>query len=488
MIFDKNFFEPVFELAPDATLIVDAEGKIQKVNEQTRRLFQYKKGELIGKSVEILIPKRFVAHHGDNVKGYIHNPVARKMGSGMDLFAIDKLGKEFPVDISLNYLEFGDQKLVLLSVRDISIAKEIQNKLAQSEKRLNEAQELSNIGSWELDIENNVLYWSDQVYRILEIEKSEHPASNEFFFSFVHPDDREELEITYKNHLIHHLPYDIVHRFQLPNNKIKYVRERAETFFDEFGKPYRTFGTVTDITDIKEIEYDLRQSIHKVESSNKELEQFTFIASHDLQEPLKTLTSFVELLVNDPSVKNNKDLHDYSRFIKEASSRMENLVRGLLEYARISKNFSREEVNCGLLIHEVLSSLEALITDTSARVMVSEMPTIRANPLLLAQLFQHLVSNAIKYRRADMIPEIHIQATKVKSEWLFEFADNGIGISEEYYHKIFIIFQRLHNRSEYEGTGIGLSHCKKIVEMHGGKIWVESEENKGSTFYFTLPE
>jgi len=232
---------------------------------------------------------------------------------------------------------------------------------------------------------------------------------------------------------------------------------------------------------------DIEKQKEKLADSNKELEQFAYVASHDLQEPLRTIISYLQLLEKRFKNKINAEADEFIAFAVDGAKRMHILINDLLAYSRISTNkLDFEKVDCALIIEIVLDNLQNTIQINGAKIFFdTELPIVMADKVQLIQLFQNLIDNAIKYR-GKQAPEIRIAAKRKDQGWLFSLTDNGIGIAKEYAQRIFVIFQRLHTRDKYEGTGIGLAVCKKIVEHHGGKIWVESELGKGSTFYFTF--
>jgi light-regulated signal transduction histidine kinase (bacteriophytochrome) len=213
------------------------------------------------------------------------------------------------------------------------------------------------------------------------------------------------------------------------------------------------------------------------------------VASHDLQEPLRTISGFVERLNKQYKGKLDQTADTYINYTLQASDRMKVLIKDLLDYSRLGREKETQPVDCNRVLAEVLADLDKVIKENNTRISTVPLPVINnALPTEIKLLFQNLVTNSIKFRKPGVRPEIDIDAVRENGHWLFSFRDNGIGIEKQYVDRIFIIFQRLHNRSEYEGSGIGLAHCKKIVELHGGRIWVESLPAKGSTFFFTIPD
>jgi signal transduction histidine kinase len=221
---------------------------------------------------------------------------------------------------------------------------------------------------------------------------------------------------------------------------------------------------------------------------NKELEQFVYVASHDLQEPLRTTTSFVGLLQRQYGGKLDDKADKYLTFIIQSSERMKVLIRDLLEYSRIGRTRELSRFDCNEVIREVVADLNVAIKERKAEVRFQDLPVIDAYPTEIKQLFQNLVSNALKFQKPGVQPLVVISGARKKDAWEFVCQDNGIGIDAEHQERIFVIFQRLHTRNEYEGSGIGLANCKKIVELHGGNLWVESTPGQGSAFYFTIPD
>ncbi len=219
---------------------------------------------------------------------------------------------------------------------------------------------------------------------------------------------------------------------------------------------------------------------------NLEKEQFVYIVSHDLQEPLRTISNYAGLFNNRYKGKLDSEADRFLDTIIRATGRMQMLIKDLLDYSRIEKDKAKTKIDCNELIKEVLNDIEISVTESKAHICAENLPVLNGYLSGIKSLFQNLISNAIKYRKAGTDPIINITAESKEKEWLFAISDNGIGIDVAFYDKLFIIFQRLHNKNEFSGTGIGLAQCKKIVGLHGGTIWLESLIDKGSTFYFTI--
>ena len=237
----------------------------------------------------------------------------------------------------------------------------------------------------------------------------------------------------------------------------------------------------------RETEKILARQAQELARSNAELEQFAYIASHDLQEPLRMVKSYLQLIERRYKGQLDEDVDDFINFAIDGADRMRILISDLLRYSRVTtQNNPLEPLACSAILDQVRVNLKVAIEESGAVVTHDELPTVMADETQLTLLLQNLISNAIKFRKNGISPEIHMSAEHTNSEWIFSVRDNGIGIAPEYAERIFMIFKRLHSGEEYEGTGIGLAMCKKIVERYGGRIWVESEPGEGSTFYFTI--
>ncbi|HMR65489.1 MAG TPA: PAS domain S-box protein [Anaerolineae bacterium] len=255
----------------------------------------------------------------------------------------------------------------------------------------------------------------------------------------------------------------------------------VDPLYDAAGRWLGVSTSAYDITELKRVETELRRS-------NAELEQFAYVASHDLQEPLRAVAGMVQLLSQRYKGQLDDRADEYITHAVEASGRMQNLINDLLDYSRVDR-FGRpfEPTAVEKSLQTVLANLQMAIQDSQAQISHDSLPTVMADPSQLGRVLQNLIGNALKFR-GEAAPHIHVGATKEAQAWRFSVSDNGIGIEPQYFERIFLVFQRLHTRREYPGTGIGLSLCKKIIERHGGRIWVESQPGQGATFYFTIPK
>jgi PAS domain S-box-containing protein len=280
-----------------------------------------------------------------------------------------------------------------------------------------------------------------------------------------------------------------------PTTEIRIVRgDGSVVIFEGRGRRILYKGkpavqvVLRDVTERKRAEQQLREYAENLKRSNEDLELFAYIATHDLQEPIRGIVAYSELLLNQCKEERTPNTEKYLKIIENSGLRMNTLVSDLREYSRVrSQARSPEPVDAGTILSDALNNLQLLIKEARASITHEQLPVVLADAVQITQVFQNIINNAIKFRRAGVAPVVHISIAPRDGMWQFAIQDNGIGIPEEYHDKIFVLFERLHGRDAYPGTGLGLALSKRIIERHGGRIWVKSELGKGSTFYFTLP-
>jgi PAS domain S-box-containing protein len=373
--------------------------------------------------------------------------------------------------------------------RDITETKKANEELQRIQFRL--ATLLSNLPDVVLyETGGGKEFISENVMELLGYPASRFMKNRNFFNTIMHPGDMKIMEAKTKAWIEAGRPGVLNTEFRCRRADGTYIWLEDHMISVKSDKEKETdsmAGVLINVTEHKSIEEKLKQLADKLSSSNRELEQFAYVASHDLQEPLRMVASYIQLLQKRYKGKLDSDADEFIDYAVDGVVRMKTLINDLLIYSRVNtQELPLEPVDCNKVIEQIKHNLSTSISECGAKIVSETLPTVYANSLQLTQLFQNLISNAIKFKR-DVQPVVEITSKKTADEWLFSVSDNGIGIESEYADKIFIIFQRLHNFNEYPGTGIGLAICKKIVEKLGGHIWVESEVGKGSTFNFTIP-
>jgi len=466
-------FRAAVESAPNGMVMIDRGGKIILVNREIERLFGYDRAELLGQSIERLVPTRLRDGHPAFRTAFFDHPQTRTMGAGRELFGRRKDGVEFPVEIGLNPIETEEGLFVLASVVDISARK-------RAEARFRAAVESAPNGMVMIDRAGKIILVNREIERLFGYTREEllgqaierlvphrlrerHPGLRTTFFE--HPQARA----------------------MGAGRDLFGVRKDGVEFAVEIGlNPIETdeglfvLASVVDISARKRAEEELRRS-------NAELERFAYVASHDLQEPLRMVGNYVQLLGKRYKGKLDADADEFIGFALDGAVRMQRLIEDLLAYSRVSSRGAElTPTDAGEVLERALANLKLAIEDANAVVTRDRLPVVPADQSQLEHVFLNLIGNALKFRGSER-PKVRVTAAQRDGDWLFSVRDNGIGIEAQYFDRIFVIFQRLHGRDEYPGTGIGLAITKRIIERHGGQVWVESQPGKGSTFFFTLP-
>jgi PAS domain S-box-containing protein len=474
-------FRLAVESAPNAVLMVDPQGQMVLVNSQTEKLFGYRREELIGRKVEKLVPARFRGGHEQFRSDFFTELEARPMGAGRELYGLRKDGSEFPIEIGLNPIRTDEGVLVLSAIVDISERKRSEDVQAQL-AAIVASSDVAIIGK---RLDGVIVNWNAGAEKLYGYSAEEAVGQP---ISFIAPPDRQDeimnlLAQLKEGESIQSLETTRVTKDGRPIS----VSLNLSPIMDKYGKIVGAATIANDITARKQSEERLRRQAEELRHSNEELEQFAYVASHDLQEPLRMVSSYVQLLARRYQGRLDSDADEFIGFAVEGANRMKVLINDLLAFSRVgtrSKEFG--PVPLDKIFDEVVRNLELAVEESSAVISRDSLPRVLADEVQMAQLFQNLIGNAIKFR-GEAPPRVHVGARSQDDHWLLFVRDNGIGLDPKFAERIFVIFQRLHNRAEYPGTGIGLAICRKIVERHGGRIWVESQPGAGATFLFTLP-
>jgi PAS domain S-box-containing protein len=333
---------------------------------------------------------------------------------------------------------------------------------------------------WTAQADGSVDYYNERWYQFTGFGRDAFGDAS--WERILHPEDLRRTREAWYAAVSSGEPYNIECRFfDQRENRWRWFMSRALPVRDTAGAIVKWFGTSTDIDDQKQVEDQLRRA-------NQDLEQFAFSASHDLQEPLRSIKIYSELLMKRHAHKLDGEALKFMGFLRSGATRMEALVRDLLAYTHATRFDEVPQVtDANEAVKTALANLSRAIAETGAQITTGPLPSLPVNGTHLQQLFQNLIGNAIKYRSPERLPAVHVEAERQSENWVFSVADNGIGIDPEYKENIFGLFKRLHSNDEYSGTGIGLAICQRIVDRYHGRIWVEAELGRGSTFRFTLP-
>jgi len=476
-------YRGLLEAAPDAMVVVNQHGEIVLLNVRAEAQFGYPRDELLGQKVTTIIPEGFAERLIADGLRSASEALAQQIGTGIELYGRRKNGSDFPIEIMLSPLESADGILVTAAIRDITTRKAAEQHLAQAEARYR--------GLLEAAPDAMVVVNQGGEIVLLNIRAEE---------QFGYP--RDEL-LGQKVTTI--IPEGFAERLIADG-----LRPAAEALAQQIGTGIQLAGrrkngsdfpieimlspldsaegilvtaAIRDITTRKNAEAHSRE----LSRSNEELEQFAYIASHDLQEPLRMVTSYTQLLSRRYKGRLDADADEFIAFAVDGAGRMQRLIQDLLAYSHVgTKGIDLTNISSEYALHQAITNLRDAIEQGGAKVTHDPIPFVLADETQLIQLFQNLVGNALKYHTHEA-PLVHVSAVRNGGgRWIFSVRDNGLGIDSQYFDKIFGMFQRLHRRDEFGGTGIGLAICKKIVERHGGNISVDSTPGLGSTFRFDL--
>ena len=484
----------------DILMTTNPSGVITEVNRATEHISGYSKDQLIGQPFS----KFFT--DPDHAQAGIEKVLAEGGVSNYDLSVATKDGREIPVSYNATVLRDPDGRItgVLGSARDMTELKEAEKELRVAGAYNRSLIEASLDLLVTIDPDGKISDANSATEKATGCSKEE-LIGTDFSDYFTEPEKaREAYQQVFQEGSIQECMLQIRHR----DGHFIPVLYNASVYRDEAGEVIGAFAAARNMTKAAQAEDDLKHSVQDLSRSNDELEQFAYVASHDLQEPLRMVSSYVQLLEKRYKGKMDADADEFIEFAVDGANRMQVMINDLLSFSRIAtRGEPFQPTDCNKVFDRAINNLQTAIKESSTTVTHDPLPTVTADKGQLEQLFQNLIGNAIKFRGEEQ-PRIHVSATSIadfgfrnaeleskienqKSQigegWIFSVKDNGIGIEPEHTKRIFGIFQRLHTREQYSGSGIGLAVCKKIVQRHGGQIWIESEAGKGSTFFFTLP-
>jgi PAS domain S-box-containing protein len=475
----------IFPAFDDAIIAETLDGVVTSWNPGAASIYGYSSREMIGQSIAMTIPL-------DRREELAANMLSIREGHRVRPFEttrIRKDGKIVCVLVSVSPMRSRAGRIVGASTiaRDVTERKRTENELRLSRERLALALQAGRSGTFDWDIGSNLNIWSSETEELYGLATGTFGRTYEDWESLVAPEDRECFKTALQESLKTGQFASEWRIRRRDDGAIRWVDARAKVFFDQSGQPSRMLGINVDITERKQAEKELAMRAEELARSNADLQQFAYVASHDLQEPLRMVASYTQLLGKRYRGKLDADADDFIAFAVDGAHRMQVLINDLLAYSRVGtrgKEFAF--TNCQSVLETVLVSLKIAIEEAHAVISHDPLPTIPVDQTQMSQVFQNLIGNALKFHGPEPV-RIHVSAQQEAGEWRFSVRDNGIGIDPHDADRIFVIFQRLHAGHEYPGTGIGLAITKKIVERHGGRIWVVSEPGKGSTFTFTIP-
>ncbi len=486
----------VFENMQEGAIVLDAKGRMVEINHAAKQITGLS-ASAIGHSPEKLLTTKpeFMVHFQTIVEKKVDFYLAEK----------PPLYYELQISPIKNANQVHEGWLVL--IRDITEYKHSEKRLQEAEAKYRALVENGPFITYidKLDDMGSTDFISSQVEGLINYTAEELMATPTLWVDLVHPDDRARVLLENARHNQTGEAFHSEYRLLGRDGKMVWVLDNAVRIQISPHEPFYSMGVWQNITEQKQFSQQLIEKANELKRSNIDLQQFAYAVSHDLQEPLRTINTYIQLFQKRYPAQLDAEATEFMQFVVEGAHRMKNMIDDLLEYSRVSTlSHSHVLTDCNTVFQEQVLYLLPGFEKNEAQITCDELPRLIVDQVQIGQLFRNLLSNALKYRSAQP-PTIHISAQRIASPsgdfckmssngigkgdgaWLFNVMDNGIGIASEFHERIFQIFQRLHTREEYPGTGIGLALCKRIVERHGGHIWVDSQPGAGSTFYFTLP-
>lgn len=477
----------ILESIGDGFFAVDQDWHVTYWNKQAEELLMTRKEHILGKKLWDV----FAAHVG--LKSYKNYHMAVKYEQ------VVHFEDYYPENNSwLEVSAYPSKSGLSVYFKNITERKQQEKTIRETHERFEKITEATNDAIWDFDVVNNSLFWGKGFENQFGFDLNAITPTLDFLVSRIHPESQERIGAKIGQYMGDGVSTNWFeeYRFQKADGTYALIIDRAIFIRDETGAVTRVIGAMTDISYRKEYEESLKKlnerlkrHTHELEISNEELEQFAYVTSHDLQEPLRMISSFLTLLEKKYGNQLDEKAHEYIFYAVDGAKRMKKIILDLLEFSKVGR-FDEEKTPVDIhgIIEEYCILHKKIILEKEVTIDYQNLPKIEGYSTPLTQVFNNLLDNAIKYSKTDVAPKIEIQATEYPAYWEFSVRDNGIGIEADYFNKIFIIFQRLHDKDSYEGTGMGLAIVKKIIEALDGKIWVTSQPGKGSTFFFTVPK
>jgi PAS domain S-box-containing protein len=491
---EERRFRNLLEAAPDGIVIVNRSGQIHLVNAQTEKLFGYSREELVGQSVEILVPPQLQTQHAIHRSAYSHAPRPREMGVELDLYGRRKDGSEFPVEVSLSPLETAEGILITSSIRDVTQRKELAERLRQHEIRfrllIDAVNDYAIIG---LDPSGLITTWNSGAQRLKGYATDEIIGRHVSCLYPLEYVEQGKLEAELKEATAHgHVE---AQGWRVRKDGSRFWAEVVTTALHDPGGELIGFVKIDkDITarrtaeeQITKLNQTLSQQIAELAAANQELESFSYSVSHDLRAPLRHIDGFARILIEEHAAGMSSEAQGYLQRIVQGATRMGELVDDLLNLARIGRQqLTRERSDMTRLVKDAISALPPEPHERHIEWRIETLPTMNCDPRLIKLVFVNLLSNAAKFTRKQPAAVIEVGTRVCSGSPAIFVRDNGVGFDPRYADKLFGVFQRLHRQEDFEGTGVGLATVSRIVHRHGGEIWAESKLNAGATFFFTL--
>lgn len=490
----EDSLRTLFNAVPDAILVSDVQGRIIQVNQRTEALFGYSEAQLLGQSIDILVPDRVRPGHADHRAAYIAAPAVRPMGSDTRLSARRRDGSEFPVSISLSPCMLGGQMHVISAVRDISALRQIETDLLLSRERLALTTDAAHMGIWDYNVVDGSLVWDDWMYRLYGVDRQNFSGAYAAWTQAVHPDDLPAAVALLQATIRGQAKFDTRFRIIRPDGAVRWIKAVAASIPDPQGKIIRITGANLDITDEVDIYNSLESTLEKLAASNrslqvanKELESFSYSVSHDLRAPLRSIDGFSKILVQAYADKLDAQGQDFLKRMRAAAQRMEQLIDDMLVLAHISQTeLVSQHFDLSALVETAIAQLREAYPERQIETVVQPDVQASGDPKLIRIVLDNLLGNAWKFTGKTEHARIEFGCVTRDGNTEFFVRDNGAGFDMAYANKLFGAFQRLHHVNDFPGSGIGLATVIRIIHKHGGDVRAEAAVGQGATFWFTL--